>query len=123
MSSFTRKIGLNCQQTGTAGAAGASGPAAPRLGALVGCWIIPPMAGLLLPVYRGPHGDEGSTGGCRTHWAMPTLLEKLPGAKARARGGRACPFPFLLPQLALCVSIQGSFVHASRGTHNPMLLP
>lgn len=54
---------------------------------------------------------------------MPTLLKKLPGAKARAGGGRACPVPSPLPQLALCVSIRGSFVHASRGTHNPMLLP
>lgn len=42
---FTREIGLDCQQIGTAGAAGATRPAAPWLGALVGCWI---MAGFLL---------------------------------------------------------------------------
>lgn len=94
---------------------------------LAGLFLCQPVhaAGSLLQACGGPYRDEhssrGAAGSSRT-CPCPSGGEKLCGAQARARRGRACSFPFPLPQLALCISIHGSFVHASRGTHNPMLL-
>lgn len=65
-----------------------------------------------------PEGLQDPPG--RVHAPQEVKSSVVP--RQELAGGHACSFPFPLPQLALCISIHGSFVHASRGTHNPMLL-